>query len=119
MVHWSFLDNNIWRPLRPDFEVLHDGTENLTSSGIIKFSLPENISTEHTVMVPGLYWIKAAIPKNSHAVSESIGIFTQAVSVTFINNEGNDTLRLNKPLPAGSIARLQVPDAGIKQVDQP
>jgi hypothetical protein len=118
-VFWYFLANNTWQQLRNQFEVLNDATDNLTTSGIIKFSLPENISSDNTIMPAGLFWIKAAIPKNSGDVSETTGIFTQAISVTFTNDDVNDKLRLNTPLPAGSISKLNTADANIKEVDQP
>jgi hypothetical protein len=118
-VYWHYLFNNTWQPLRNKFEVLNDGTDNLTTSGIIKFSLPENISADNTVMPKSLYWIKASIPKNSSDVSETIGISAQAISVTFTNDDANDKLRLTTPLQKGSIAKLQIADANIKEVNQP
>ena len=118
-VYWYYLFNNAWKPLRNKFEVLDDGTDNLTTSGIIKFALPDNISADNTVMPKGLYWIKAGVPRNSGDVSETIGIHPQAVSVTFTNDEANDRLRLDKPLSAGSVARLATADASIKEVSQP
>ncbi|HJZ41908.1 MAG TPA: hypothetical protein VJ203_16180 [Bacteroidales bacterium] len=118
-VHWHYLDNNNWKQLRTGFEVLEDGTKNLTTSGIIKFALPENITMDNTVMPKDLHWIKATIDKNSKAVSETIGIHTQAIQVTFTNEEANDKQRLAKPLAAGSISKLNIADTAVKSVTQP
>jgi hypothetical protein len=118
-VYWQYLANNKWVNLRPGFEILTDATENLTRSGIIEFSLPDNISSDNTVMPNTLYWIKAAVPQNSTAASETIGIYAQAMSATFTNNTANDRLRLSTPLAAGSVSSLSVADANIKQVNQP
>lgn len=118
-VHWHYLDNNTWKPLREGFEVLKDDTEDLTTSGIIKFATPENMTNKNTVMPSGLHWIKATIPKNSGSVSETTGIHTQAMSVTFTNTEANDKLRLAKPIDAKQIAKLNEADASVKQVIQP
>lgn len=118
-IHWHFLDTDRWRPLRTGFEILSDGTENFTASGIVKIATPENMSLQHSIMPAGLHWMMATIPKNSGAVSETLGVFTQAVRVTFTNEDANDKLRLNTPLPANSISKLQEPDAGIKSVLQP
>ncbi len=118
-VYWYYLLNNMWRPLRNKFEVLEDGTDNLTASGIIKFSLPDNITADNTIMPKGLYWIRAGIPRNSGDVSETIGIHPQAVSVTFTNDDANDKLRLDQPLAAGAISKLVTSDANIKEVKQP
>jgi len=118
-VQWHYLDNNVWKPLRQGFEVLNDATENLTSSGIIKFALPANMTIDNTIMPKDLYWIKASVPQNSKAVSEAIAILPQAISVTFTNDNANDKLRLSEPLTGGSISKLNVADANIKSVQQP
>ncbi len=117
-VHWHYLDNNRWRKLRTGFEVLEDGTSSLTTSGIIKFALPENMTNNNSIMPPGIFWIKASIAKSSRAVSETLGIHTQAIRATFKMNEGNDTARLDKPLEAGSIGKLLLADPLIKKVEQ-
>ena len=118
-VYWHYLDSNVWKPLRTGFEVLDDATKNLTSSGIIKFALPANMTSDNTVMPKGLHWIKATIPQNSGSVSETIGILTQAIQVIFSNDEANDKLRLSGPLQSGSISKLEVADASVKTVSQP
>jgi len=118
-VNWHYLDNNIWKPLRKGFEVLNDATENLTTSGIVKLALPENMTKDNTVMPKNLHWIKASIAKNSKAVSETTGIHPQAMLSVFTNEDANDKLRLSKPLEAGSISKLNTADANIKTVQQP
>ncbi|MBS1596993.1 MAG: hypothetical protein JST75_02125 [Bacteroidetes bacterium] len=118
-VFWYYLDSNIWKPLRNGFEVIDDATKNLTTSGIIKLSLPANMTKDNTVMPKNLHWIKAAIAKNSRAVSETIAIIPQAILSTFTNDDANDKLRLSKPLVAGSISKLNDADASVKSVGQP
>lgn len=117
-VQWHYLETNVWKPLRNRFEVLEDATLNLTTSGVIKFALPPNMTNKNSVMPPALYWIKASLPQNTRAVSETTGIHPQAVMVTFTNDDANDKLRLSKPLPAGSISKLEVADANVKSTRQ-
>lgn len=118
-VIWQYLDNNIWKLLRSGTEIVEDQTRNLTTSGIIRFSIPENISLSNTIMEGDEYWIKAAVPVNSTSVSETIGIHFHAVRSTFTNDIENDKLRLAVALPAGSISRLNDADASVKSVLQP
>jgi len=118
-VSWHYLENNTWKSMRNGFEILDDGTDGLTTSGIIKFSVPANISSENTILPKGLHWLKAEIPKNSKSVSEIIGIHAQAIKATFTNDPLNDKLRLANALPAGSISKLKEADSSIKKVDQP
>ena len=117
-VQWHYLANNIWKPLRPGFEVIEDGTRNLTTTGILELAIPENISRDNTVMPKGLHWIKASIAKNSRAVSETIGIHTQAIRATFADEASNDQLRLDKPLPADSLSKLEISDTSVKSISQ-
>ena len=118
-IQWHYLDNNQWKSLRPGFEILNDATEELTTSGIVKFAMPPNMTKENTILPKGLHWIKAAIPRNSRTISETIGIHTQAISITFTNDEANDKLRLSKPLKAKSVAKLNEADASVKKIEQP
>lgn len=118
-ITWHYLDNNQWKPLRRGFEVIEDGSRNLTTTGIVKLSLPENMTDKNTIMPPGQYWIKASIAKNSSVVSETIRVFTQAVSATFQASKQNDLSRLQSPLPAGTIAKLFAADPLVKSVTQP
>lgn len=118
-VVWQYLDHNVWKPLRHGFEISEDQTRNLTTSGIIRFTLPENISLANTILAADTYWIKASVPINSTAVSETLGILFHAVQATFTNDPANDKLRLGKVLPAGSISRLDEADAEVKSVLQP
>lgn len=118
-VQWYFLENNTWKPLRKGFELLEDETDGLTATGVIKFSVPANISKENTILPKGLHWIKVAIASNNLSVSSTIAIYTQTVRATFQNEEINDQLRLSQPLPAGSLAKLNEADASVKKVTQP
>jgi hypothetical protein len=118
-VQWHYLDNNIWKKLRTGFEILEDKSNNLSTSGIVKIMMPGNISNTNTVLPAGLYWIKATIGSNSGIVSETIAIQTQAVRATFTNTAANDKLRLDTPLKASSLSKLNEADASIKLVSQP
>jgi hypothetical protein len=118
-VKWSYLDSNIWKELRYGFEVLKDGTNNLTASGIVQLALPENMTIKNSVMPKNLHWIKASVARNSRSVCETIGIHAQAVSATFKMSDANDKSRLGIPLEAGKIEKLLVAQPSIKSVAQP
>lgn len=118
-IDWSYLSNNNWTPLRPGFDVISDGTDGLTVSGIVSIAIPESISkTGNTVMPNTLNWIKISTAKNVKSIAETIGIHTQAVAATAKINELNDTSRLETALPAGSISKLVEGDFSVKKVEQ-
>lgn len=118
-IKWYYLENNTWKLLRKGFELVEDDTNGLTTSGIIRFALPANMTNENTILSKGLHWIKASIPKNSSAVSEIISIHTQAIKATFTNTAENDHSRLATPLPAGSVGKLDQADASVTKITQP
>lgn len=118
-IKWSYLDHNIWKELRKGFEVLKDGTNNLTTSGIVQLALPENMSLLHSVMPKNLHWIKASVVRNSRSVCETIGIHLHAVAATFSMTDANDTSRLGTPLDGGSIEKLLTAEPAIKSITQP
>ncbi|HEY0066600.1 MAG TPA: hypothetical protein VGB46_04535, partial [Flavisolibacter sp.] len=118
-VVWHYLSNNQWKPLRSGFEVIEDATNRLTTSGIVKISIPADINTDNTLLPNSLHWIKASAPRNVIAVSETLGIHTQAVRATFVNTAAHDQMRLSAPLKAGKLSKLQEANANVKKVAQP
>lgn len=118
-VAWHYLSGNQWKPLRSGFEIIEDATNKLTTSGIVKISIPADINTDNTVLPKTLHWIKASAPLNVIAVSETIGIHTQAVRTSFINTEAHDQMRLSAPLEAGKLSKLQEANANVKKIAQP
>jgi len=127
LVHWEYLSNNQWGALKPDQQVIADGTENLTRSGIVELSVPKNISSSNTVMPAGLYWLRAWVPSHTPGTSETLALFTQAMEATFVPTTanaatataGSDLTRLGTSLAAGSLAKLNTADATVTGVQQP
>ena len=70
-VQWSFLDGNSWSSL-DDGRLLSDSTNGLLNSGILRFNLPA--VKPSSLMPPGLYWLRAAIARNSRSVADIIAI---------------------------------------------
>jgi hypothetical protein len=116
-VEWFYLQNNNWLSLSD--RIVSDATKGLVASGIIQFAIPEDISkTGTTILDPTYYWIKASVPERTAAICKIINVHTQVGRATF-TDEGNDPNHLAKPLAAGTIAKLEVPQAAIKKVEQP
>lgn len=115
---WYYLENNRWKLMREGFEILDDATNGLTTSGIVKFSIPGNISKNNTILPGALHWLRVSVPCKTASVSELMGIHAQAVKVSFTNEEVNDKLRLDKALPAGSISKLKNADSSVSKIEQ-
>ncbi len=116
-VKWSYLFEEEW----VEFEsanILKDDTNGLIQSGIILFSIPEEISSSSTLMNSEMFWLRAYVTENSTGVCDAISILAQAATVTFKNN-GNAADHLTYPLPAKTISKFKVKDSAVKSVTQP
>ncbi len=119
-IAWHYLGGNQWKKLLQDFDIIADGTDGFTSSGIVTIAVPDGITNKgNTIMPDGLYWIKAAAAKNVTAVAETIGVHTQAARASALLGELNDTNRLEKALEPGSVSKLAEGDFNVKKVEQP
>jgi hypothetical protein len=114
---WSFLHNNIWQRL-PAASIVTDTTNNLTGSGIIEFSIPDEITDNNTLFQEGLYWFSAIAEENVAALPAIVDIVAQAVATVF-TDPGDAGEHYDAALPAGSINKAQQDFAGIAKLNQP
>lgn len=115
-VQWAFLKGNSWVHFKP--EEVRDGTNGLLQSGLVQLSIPREADTEHTILPAGVHWIRANVESTVEAVCQLIGVHAQGLAVTLADNQ-NDPQLSAQDLPAGTIAKLQVPDSAVKKVVQP
>ncbi|MEL6153142.1 MAG: hypothetical protein AAFQ78_03900, partial [Bacteroidota bacterium] len=80
---WQYLVNNKWHSFSEE-EILSDGTNGLTKSGIVIFRVPSEANTDNTLLRAGLVWFRAMFPANLPALPTIIGLHTQAVTATRI-----------------------------------
>ncbi|HLI93805.1 MAG TPA: hypothetical protein VKU83_09355, partial [Puia sp.] len=120
-IDWYYLAANQWVPLRTGFEVIADATNGLSTTGIVQYHFPDDVSEDNTILPAGSYWVRASAAGGAAATSQTRAIVTQAVLASFVNNTTlNDQTRPgNTPLKAGSISKLAVPDPNIASVTQP
>lgn len=116
-VEWSYLSKNKWVPF-PDQNILTDSTKGLITTGVVQFSVPSLATKTNTILTKGLYWIKAAVEKDSEGIPQLIDIKCQAAKALFDEND-NDPEYLSKPMPEKTISKLVVADSSIKKIEQP
>jgi hypothetical protein len=114
-VRWSYARGGEWRTL-DDGNVLVDTTRGLINSGIVEILLPETKAA--TILPDDLYWIRAAVARNSNSVADTVAIHTQGVTATFVDND-NPADHYGRPLPAESITKLAAKVPGIAGIRQP
>ncbi len=115
-VNWSVLCNNGWKDLKE--YIISDNTGNFLTSGIIKFSIPKEATSDNTLLPENLMWFRARMHKDYDAVCKMINIHTQAVLATF-ENDSNNLSHLEKGLPASTIKKLITRIPQIKKIEQP
>ncbi|UTD15374.1 phage baseplate protein [Tenacibaculum mesophilum] len=115
-VNWSILCNNKWKTLENN--IISNNTDNFLKSGIVKFSIPKEATSNNTLLPSGYIWIKAQMSKSFEAVCKAIGIHAQAVETLFVNND-NEVSHLKNGLPSGTIKKMVTRIPQIKSVSQP
>ncbi|GAB2765085.1 hypothetical protein GCM10027275_02950 [Rhabdobacter roseus] len=115
-LHWSYLSAQGWVPFAQ--EAVVDRSRQLTRSGVVAFRLPAPATTQSSLMPAGKYWLRATVTKGSEAVGKLVGVHAQAGSATLVEAETHPDF-LEKPLPAGTVAKLEQAQSAIKQVEQP
>jgi len=114
---WYYLAaNNSWKPF--DDRSVVDGTNNFTQSGILTFTFPGDIDNTNTLLATGLHWIKATVSQNTDAVCKMILVQAQAALVR-LQQDFDKQVEFRQTLPAGSISKLVISNAGIKAITQP
>ncbi len=115
-VHWSVLCNNKWKSLEEN--IITNETDNFLKSGIFKFSIPREATSDNTLLPEGYVWIKAQMNKSFDAVCQTIDIHAQAVLASFQNNN-NEVSHLKDGLPAGTIKKMITRIPQVKSITQP
>ncbi len=115
-VEWSILCDNHWKDLQDD--ILKNSTDNLLTSGIVKFGIPKQVTDQNTRLPRGYVWLRARIHKNYDAVSKVKTIHTQAVLAEF-EDRNNELSHLETGLPDGTISKLITRVPQIKSITQP
>lgn len=116
-VSWHYLNHeNNWETF--ETATLIDGTLNLTRTGIVTISFPSDAVHTGTVMPAGMLWFKVAVQGQIDAVCKLKAITAQAGQVELVQDEINNVY-FTEIRPKGSIAKLVVNDAAIKDINQP
>ncbi len=116
-IHWSYLTNNEWRPLKGE-DLISDSTFGFQTTGIVKLSIPVDATNNNTVITNGLYWFCASVTSFSNRIPYLINIVSQAVSAVFADNN-NASSHYDQPLAAGTISQLTVKASQVSKVTQP
>jgi hypothetical protein len=116
-INWSYLTNNEWRPMKGE-DIISDSTYGFQTTGIMKINIPADATDNNTIVSSGLHWLCASVTRDANRVPMLIDVKTQAVTVTFKDNN-NAAAHFDNPLPAGSISKLSTAVAEVSKIEQP
>lgn len=114
---WSVLCDNYWRPLTAE-ELALDTSFGLRTSGILAVALPTEVTSQNSILPPGLVWLRASIASDPASVCQLLRIANNAVEVQLVTTAEAPT-HLSSGLPAGQIVKLQSPPTAVKAIEQP
>jgi hypothetical protein len=117
VIHWSYLVNNEWHPLKGE-NIVSDDTFGFQTTGIVKLDIPADITNNNTIITNGLYWLCASVTEHANRIPKLVDVVAQAVIATF-EDQDNDQTHFDNALAAGSISKLAVKVAEVSKVIQP
>ncbi|MFN0275881.1 MAG: baseplate J/gp47 family protein [Chitinophagales bacterium] len=116
-LYWYYLSkDNAW--VQFEKEDIIDGTNDLTTSGIIQFSIPGNASAVTSLFANQHHWLRVTVANHTNAVCKLIAVTAQSAKAVLIDHkkEGN-FFKAN--IPAKTISKLLVGDSSMKKIEQP
>lgn len=113
---WSVLTGNKWKVLSGDY-LLGDTTDNFLKTGIVTVTIPSEATTEHSLLPPGMVWLKAHTKRSFDVVCRFRAVHAQVIKATFSNNN-NDFSHLVDGLGSETITKLTERNAHIKSITQ-
>lgn len=116
-IKWSYLSGNEWK----EFTTLEvsDYTGQLTRSGIVRFSIPKDATTDGNRILPeGYHWLRMSVSEKPEAICKIISISAQAARATF-EDQSNAIDFLAAQTSAETIGKFVLPESAVKKVIQP
>lgn len=115
-VNWYYLSNNNW--LLFNKQSVTDQTNNLTSSGLVTFSIPADATLANSRADNGLIWIKAGVQHDTDAICNLVAVDVNAAKAQFVQNIANNIV-FTQILSPNIISKPAISDAALKKTQQP
>ncbi len=112
----EYLSHNRWIALGK--HLVLDSSNGLIRSGILRFTVPDDASLDHSLMPAKQHWLRLSITENYQAFPQLLDIKAQAMHVTFFDQD-NSPQHLANPLAAETMSKLVINDSAIKSIQQP
>lgn len=100
-IRWAYLAGDSWHEM-PTTRVLADGTCGFLTSGIVTLDLPAQMDKDHTVMPPGLFWLRLSASGDYPSFAGLYSVRAQAISA--VRSPASALPQAYEVLPAGSVS---------------
>jgi hypothetical protein len=111
---WSYLLNNRWHRLEAR-HIINDSSFGLSTSGIVRLNLPDDLHTENTIMPVGLYWLKVTTSESLHHFASVYQVHAQALEVVWDASQGQKNSAILTPY---QIQKPRLAIAGLEKTIQ-
>lgn len=118
---WSYLAGDHWQNILP-VDVIEESTIGLQKPGLIRLSIGDDASLDHTLMPAALRWLRVSVQNNPDGAAAVINILTQAARGTLVLPAGVSSGyedHLSTLLDPETISRFVVKIPSIKKIHQP
>lgn len=116
-INWSYLTlNNTWKNFED--KAIDDSTNDLTQTGIIKFSFPYDATSNTSLFTEQIFWIRGVVLKDTDAICNIIQLHAQSIKTIFTDYLNKNNYFKNI-LSASVISKLAISDFAIKKIIQP
>jgi hypothetical protein len=113
---WRYLVNDEWIDFEEN-ELIYDGTNNFTTSGIVKIKVPSTINSFHRILPTDKYWLSVSTEYNSEILSKIILIQTNGVLATWKAHKPDEHWKSN--IPPDTISGFIKTRSDVNGVHQP
>ncbi len=115
-VEWSYMVHDEWIPFK-EGQILSDGTNNFTTSGIVELKISDDINKIHQILPSDVYWIRASASRNTQILSRLQFVKSNAALVKWKSHKAGADW--SKNIPEGSINGFIETKAEVNTVAQP
>ncbi|MFI5171330.1 MAG: baseplate J/gp47 family protein [Chitinophagales bacterium] len=113
---WYYLgDDNEWIEFKN--ENVADQTDDLSNTGVIKFSVLSDAGFQNTLFPEQYFWIRCTVNEKTDAVCNLIDVIAQAAKVS-LSDYKKEQNYFKANIPAETISKLVVSDSSIKKITQ-
>lgn len=113
---WLYLVNDEWVEFEEN-EVISDGTNNFTTSGIVRLKIPSAINDEHNILSSGKYWLSVSTEYNTQVLSKTVLVKTNGLKATWKPHKAGE--QWTTYIPAETISGFLETRSDVNGVFQP